>query len=188
MNLYLIRHGEIEKRFLKRYIGSSDVGLSEDGRKQAIKLASFFNYILVDAIYVSNLKRAKQTAESIAKKINLKPQVDEKLNEIDFGPWEGKTTEEIEKLTRNQKDCSVITSGGETYLDFVKRVKSFFEEILSLYKNETVIIVAHKGVIREAYKYFMKDESLVVDQRYGCINLINISNGKVKVVFTNKTL
>ncbi len=186
MNLYFLRHGEIEKKYLNTYIGSTDAGLSNYGKTQAKKLADFLKNVSVDVIYTSTLKRAKQTANPLSKLKNITPIEEKKLSEIDFGPWEGKTFKAIQSLTENIDDCSTITSGGEKYSDFVKRVRDFFKTIEKNHMNDTVVAVSHKGVIREAYKYFLKDDEIVVDQAYGCINYLKIENGNATVVFTNK--
>jgi len=86
MNLYLIRHAELESKYLGRYIGSTDARLSSKGKEQAKKLARFLKDVPLDAIYVSQLKRAKQTADPISQQRNIHLKTDLRLAEIDFGP------------------------------------------------------------------------------------------------------
>ena len=71
-----IRHGQTEWNVTGRYQGQSDVKLTEEGRKQAEKLADNFPVAKVDAIYASDLCRAMVTAETIAAKFGLKGQAE----------------------------------------------------------------------------------------------------------------
>ena len=64
--LLLARHGETEWNRELRIQGSSDIGLNELGRKQAQSLAQDLTDVDLDAIYASDLARARQTAEAVA--------------------------------------------------------------------------------------------------------------------------
>ena len=98
------------------------------------------------------------------------------------------TFEKIRLLTAGYTDCSLITSGGELYKDFVKRVRDFLRELKDLHKNDTILLVTHKGVIREAYKYFLKDDGIIIDQEYGCVNYLKVNKKETKIKFTNKIM
>lgn len=184
--IYLIRHGEIEKKYLGRYIGSTDVGLSRVGKKQAKNISNFFKNIPLDVIYVSHLKRSQQTAKPIAQIQKREVMQDKRIAEIDLGAWEGKTGKQVKKMIPQDIACEKVTSGGELYADFSKRVRNFTDEIKNLYENKSILVVTHKGVIREMYKYLLADEDLIVDQEYGAINQFAIHGKQVTENIRNK--
>ena len=123
--LYLIRHGETEGSETKRYKGSLDVPLSENGLEQAKKTAAFLverlesshssKYLsywkdihgegpdlpapdsgrLLAAVYCSHLSRAVKSAEIISEPYGLEPVIVDDLRERGFGIWEGMAFNEI---------------------------------------------------------------------------------------------
>lgn len=76
MEIIFIRHAEKIKE-------EGDLGLSETGKIQAKNLAKRIGKLHFDEIYSSNLNRAKETAKIVGKKIKLKPQIEESLNEFE---------------------------------------------------------------------------------------------------------
>lgn len=162
MNLYFVRHGETEENVKKTYYGSTDVSLNQKGLKQAQKLQDKLNNIKFDKIYCSERLRARETAEIIAQTSQLSINYDGRINEMDFGIFEGKTYEEIKSLY--PEECSqwekqwkeFCPKGGESYLMFYDRVKMFMEEIKKL-PMENVLIVTHGGVIRSVYAYILNE-------------------------------
>jgi broad specificity phosphatase PhoE len=185
MNLYLIRHGEIVKQYIHRYVGSTDVGLSHRGKQQAKKIAVFFKDIPIDGIYVSHRKRAIQTAKPLGDIKMVVVQQNVRLAEIDLGTWEGKTKRQVKKMIPKDIPCEEVTSGGERYTDFQKRVRVFVTELIKI-PEETIVIVTHKGVIREMYKMLLNDENLIVDQEYGAINHFVIKGKTIEEKMRNK--
>ena len=103
--LYLIRHGATEGSETKRYKGSIDVPLSENGQRQMEQVAKYLNrsyksdttYNGLNAVYTSPLSRALKSAEIIAEPHGLNPIVIEGLRERSFGIWEGMTFTEIKE-------------------------------------------------------------------------------------------
>lgn len=143
--IYLIRHGEIPDEFQHRYIGKTDPPLSEDGKKNCSKLSD----IECDIVWVSPLRRAKETAEFIEAPVKI----DCRLAEIDFGKWENLTFNEISLQT----DAEVIKCwlenpeamqfpDGESVLSFYKRIDEVFAAI-SATSEDDVAMVTHGGAI-----------------------------------------
>ena len=97
MTLYLVRHGKTEYNIVKRYTGSTDVGLSDEGMLQAEKTAELLKDIHFDLIVSSPLLRAKITAETIAKYHKDTPMIFmDGFKERCFGDFEGKTADMLE--------------------------------------------------------------------------------------------
>ena len=100
----LVRHGQTTWNEQGRFCGHTDIPLSTTGRKQARKLASFLQHRPIAAIYSSDLSRARETAEIIARKRPIDSIVSPAWREINFGAWEGLTYEEIAASSGEQQD------------------------------------------------------------------------------------
>jgi alpha-ribazole phosphatase len=149
MRLILLRHGRTG--FSGRYVGSTDVPLSESGRAQILGMRPQFAAMMVDILMTSPMLRCTQTVDLLD--LGLPVQLDSDLREIDFGRWEGKTFQEIEEQDfQLVHDWASATDDfcfpeGETISDFTGRIESVKNRLLTL-EAETVLLVAHGGVIR----------------------------------------
>jgi broad specificity phosphatase PhoE len=149
--LLLARHGETDWNRDGRWQGQSDTPLNELGREQARELAESLDGI--DAVYSSDLERARETAEIVAGRLGLEVKVDERLRERSFGAWEGLTMEEIERGYEQAHGRWRAGEGhgaddAEAFDAFATRVHSFLEEVLRRHPDETVLVVGHGGSIR----------------------------------------
>lgn len=152
--LLLVRHGETELQSSLRYCGKTDVALGAIGLHQAEQLRDRLAIERLDAVYSSELKRASDTAGIIAARHNLKVTTCPELREVDFGRLEGLEFSEIHTqfpeveqmwLTRNS---SLTYPDGESLLKFENRVSQFEARLKNHRANETVLVVAHDGVLR----------------------------------------
>ena len=96
--LLLVRHGETDWNADGRLQGHTDRPLSEFGRRQARQLAQELADENLDAIYASDLSRARETAEIVGKRLELAVVLDPALREKDWGSWEGLTAVERERV------------------------------------------------------------------------------------------
>ncbi|MGC8868635.1 MAG: histidine phosphatase family protein, partial [Sulfurihydrogenibium sp.] len=87
--IYLCRHGESEYNAKKIVQGHIDTNLTEKGIKQAQSLAEFLKDKNIQKIVSSDLKRAYQTAKTVAEVLGLTVHVDQRIREMHFGTWEG---------------------------------------------------------------------------------------------------
>ncbi|SEA20218.1 alpha-ribazole phosphatase [Selenomonas ruminantium] len=149
-----IRHGQTEWNVTGRYQGQSDVKLTEDGKKQAEKLADNFPVAKVDAIYASDLCRAMVTAETIAAKFGLKVQAEPAFRELSFGDWEGLTYQQIvdkwEEAMANflQRPDILEIPGGESFPAVQQRAMKRLNELIEKHDGQTIVVVAHGAVLR----------------------------------------
>jgi len=95
--LYLIRHGQTAWNVEEVFRGRADVPLDERGRAQARATASVLASQPLAAVYSSPLQRAVLTARPIAEARGLAVEVDERLTDLDFGEWQGKTLTEARR-------------------------------------------------------------------------------------------
>lgn len=93
--IILVRHGETEENVREIFRGRLDPDLNETGFKQAELAADYLKDLKIKAIYTSPLKRALETAKTIAKLHNLTPRISEGLIDFDFGQWQGLSHQEV---------------------------------------------------------------------------------------------
>ena len=153
MKLLLARHGQTEWNALRRFQGSSDVGLSALGRSQAEALGRALTGRRLSAAYVSPLRRARETAE-LALGGRVPVRVLPELTELCLGEWEGCTVDEIrqrdgdpyQRWLEAPLDCP--PPGGEALPEVCTRILKAIDHIAGAHPNgEEVLIVAHGGVI-----------------------------------------
>lgn len=160
MNLYFVRHGETEHNKNKCYYGSLDVELTSKGRLQAKKVAESLEGVNFKKVYVSEAKRAKQTAAILLENKRYELIEDNRINETSFGKFEGKGYEEIKELYPIEWELwcddwkNFCPPEGESYKKFYDRVKSFMDDILKT-EEDNILIVTHSGVIRSMYCYVL---------------------------------
>jgi len=152
--LILVRHGNTKLNSGKRFWGKTDVELSDKGIQEAEKLRDRLAKEKINAIYASNLSRARLTAEIIASKRKLNVTTRAELNEINFGFLEGLTFEEIGKLHPEMAEVLSNWSvkpkfpGGESLDDLNNRVQKFLIRLQKHKPEETILIVSHAGTLR----------------------------------------
>jgi broad specificity phosphatase PhoE len=151
LELYLIRHGKSTWNETGRIQGQTDVLLSEEGLSQARQLHQRIKDWSFDAVYSSDLQRARQTAEIALPNHEL--QFDQRLREIHLGDFQGRTWYD---MTNAERDIFSVqyagpyhhkVPGGESNDDLQTRVLSWF---LDLPKEGRVIAFSHGGFIASA--------------------------------------
>lgn len=174
--IFIVRHGESESNVYARenpnkpasQFGELGSSLTQKGREQAQLLAEHLADIPFAAVYSSDLKRARETAEIIAQKHNLPVVTDSTIRERFFGEHMSSVKKrEIEKaldtLGEQEKFSFRYFKNGENGHDVVRRFKRFLKSVISEHKNETIVIVSHGYVMRSFLiheKYAKYDELL----------------------------
>ena len=150
--IHFIRNALTDENLEGRYIGHTDVEIGEEGRAQLGQMKEDLIYPPVDAVFTSPLKRCTETAKILYP--DNKPIVIEGLIEYNFGEFENKTAEQLEKHPVFPKwlagEKGVEPPFGESNEAFEKRVLGTFEKIAEgLMKTGTTsaAIVTHGGVI-----------------------------------------
>lgn len=150
--VHLIRHGAISPTLKGRYIGMTDVPLSEEGKRDIRRLASQLDYPYAKVVFSSPLKRCTETAKLIYPEIE--PLIIDQLAECHFGEWENKTADELRDDDDFKKwlagDNSVKPPRGESNEDFMRRICLMFENIINgLMKTGTTdaAVITHGGVM-----------------------------------------
>ncbi|MBW7890739.1 MAG: histidine phosphatase family protein [Chitinophagaceae bacterium] len=154
LKVILLRHGETAYNAAgNRYCGRTDIGLTEKGVQQAVAIGKVLIDTPIAAVYASPLIRAQQTAEIASG--NRKVITDQRIIEVDFGLWEGKTKEEFNMENpllwqEWMKDPRTARAGGtgETGREIIERVTRFFEDMQIQHDNETIMVIGHNGINR----------------------------------------
>jgi probable phosphoglycerate mutase len=152
--VYMIRHGETVWNAEKRLQGHLDSPLTGQGIQQATMLAARLSSVHFDAIYSSDLERARQTAKIIASKANsVAVTFDNRIRERHFGRFQGLTWEEIEKKFPDEaaKELSGNPMNhmpdGESKQQLLSRTLSFFEDIALRHTDQRILVISHGGIL-----------------------------------------
>lgn len=164
--IYTIRHGHTSFNEEKRYAGSIDVPLNDNGIKSAIAASEKLAGYKFDIVITSTKKRAIQTAELLLnKKISI---IQTKLcNERNFGIMEGKTWDEVQSLEppvlliNVGNDLHTVNpKGGEPFEDLWERAKKFRRYIFREYKGSNILIVSH-GVFLQMFHGVLRGSNCI---------------------------
>jgi broad specificity phosphatase PhoE len=160
--LLLIRHGEVEIRYQKKFGGWIDMNLSPNGQRQAKILADYLRSKTIDAIYSSPMKRVQQTVAPTLKLNRHGQTVLNALREINFGDWTGLGWQEVEKRFkfRSHEWLDQIhehgVPNGESGAAFRRRLEPCLREIIARHRGQNVAIFCHGGVIRMILAILLK--------------------------------
>lgn len=160
MHLFLIRHGQSYVNLPDWTEGNVDVGLTDEGKRQAAALASWLptKVPAAKAIYCSTMKRAVETATPLQEVYSVPLTFEDRLREIglnrhDHTPWPNEQLPAYGGIWGSQIPFDNITPdtvGGESYMHFRVRIGAFMEQMVVRHRDDTIIAVCHAGVIEAA--------------------------------------
>ena len=150
--LLLVRHATAGGH--GRFQGHRDVSLTSVGRRELHLLCEKCSRYPVRAVYSSDLRRARQTADAVARNFGVEVGVRPELREMHFGKWEGLSWNQIAR--RFPKLAALWIErfphqkipGGEPLSQFKKRIAVGIREIVAANQGQCALIVTHAGVIR----------------------------------------
>ncbi|VAW85909.1 Alpha-ribazole-5'-phosphate phosphatase [hydrothermal vent metagenome] len=151
MRIDLLRHGETTHG--NRFRGSIDDVLTAYGEQQMWQAVEQ-NATHWDRIISSPLKRCADFADVLSQKQKRPLTLDKRFKEMHFGAWEGRTAAELmetdaDALSNFWHDPVQYTPPeAEPLIDFEHRVVCAWQEIISRYAGENILLVTHGGVIR----------------------------------------
>ncbi|MEJ0002633.1 MAG: histidine phosphatase family protein [Pararobbsia sp.] len=216
--MILIRHGETAWNAIKRIQGFTDIALNDLGVRQAEALGARFarakaaggdlsdtlvaaldeadergglDALPIAAVYVSDLRRARETAAPIARVLGLEPVPMATLRERNYGDFEGLDPDEIaqrypEQFERWQRrDPEFGPSRGESQRVFHDRVVTALRGLAARHVDQRLVVVAHGGVLDHARRYA---QSLPLEQPRdylllnASLNIVNFSAAGAEVI------
>jgi alpha-ribazole phosphatase len=152
--LLLVRHGETDSNSAQRYWGRTDVGLGPVGLRQAEQLRDRLAVEKIDFVYSSNMRRALVTAQTLASLHKLPVISCPELREIDFGKIEGLNFDEVQDRFPDiarmwiNHHTELVYPEGEGLAQLEKRIGEFRLRLCDRTEDQTVLVVAHSGVLR----------------------------------------
>jgi len=150
--LLLIRHAETDSA--GTFCGHTDPPVNERGHRQIDELIIGLATTGIEAVYTSDLQRARSTAERIAQAFNLPLMAEPELREIHFGDWEGLRWSEIELRDAAYARQWVTeypdlpAPQGEGLADFKDRVLQATSRLQAQFEHRCAAVVTHGGVMR----------------------------------------
>ena len=150
VQIVLVRHGATDWNLQGRCQGATDRELSEAGIRQAEQISALLSEEKFHAVYSSNLRRARQTAELISRPHDLPVLIEDELRELDHGALEGRTFNEIknsygEFLTRwRSEPAEICVPGGERLVDVAERAWKGLNDIVRRHPEAPrILVVSH---------------------------------------------
>ncbi len=194
MLLYLVRHGESAHNAEGRIQGHSDVPLSELGRRQSAAVADAMADVPADALFVSPLRRALETAQPLAERTGLSISTDPRLMEIDAGVFQNRLRTELPELYPEEYarwlsgDPDFAIPGGESRRALMARGDEALHTIRQTGCLHAVV-VSHGGLLSAAIKVLLGIPAHRHPFRLenGSISRIEWTDGRVKVLSLNET-
>ena len=160
MRLLIIRHGESEADLLNVHEGRADFALTRAGLVQAEKMARWVgDRYHIDRMYVSPMKRTRQTASFLAKETGLTPEFADELMEFNNGLIAGRSREEVREKYPFIPNLPIHAAvyEQESKLEFRCRTEYILSRILS--ENDadsTIAVISHGGTINQLYRAFLR--------------------------------
>jgi 2,3-bisphosphoglycerate-dependent phosphoglycerate mutase len=151
--LYLIRHGQSAGNAEGRFGGHGPTPLSRLGQEQAEKTASVLAKEGIDVIYSSDLFRAVQTAEPLAKLLGIPVNISEAFRERHVGVLEGLTFDEskvafpADYYALVNRNIHHVITDGESYRHLLRRITAKLHEVLREHQGERIAVFSHTGAI-----------------------------------------
>jgi len=160
LELICIRHGRTQWNKDKRYLGHTDIGILPESLTELLSVKEELKGRRFHQVFCSDLKRCRETLECIYPISQDKVVFDQRLREMDFGEWEGKTYDQLKDSTHYRawldNPQSVTPPRGESWGHFHQRLNHFMDSLVSIIKEDnydnlvsSALIVTHGGVIRQ---------------------------------------
>jgi broad specificity phosphatase PhoE len=182
--IYIMRHGLTESNKKKIYAGWSDESICNEGISDLLEIGRKLKKFKIKKIFSSPIRRAIQTADIINGSLDVPTEIEQNLQEMKMGPWEGLSEEEVtKKFPRewkiwNSKPSELKLDGRETLRDLQLRTLRAIKKISNNSDFSRILAVTHVALIR-ALILFYNNLSLN-DYRK-----INVPNGAVYLLDCN---
>lgn len=147
MKLYILRHGTTDNNVNNLINGRNDIDINSLGIEEAKRAKLILQDIKFDQIFCSPLLRAKHTLEIV--NIHKYPVIyDERLLERDAGVMTNRNVNELDLDLWYKINIGTIYRDSESFDDVIKRGNDFLNEIKKKYKDNTILLVTHAGVMK----------------------------------------
>lgn len=160
MRFLLVRHAvtpETGRMLTGRLPG---VSLSADGIQQAEELAERLAATELGAVYTSPLERCRETAAALTRSRRLRPRIDRRFIEVDYGKWSGRRLKDLRQLKAWKRLVDTpsrfrFPGGSESLGTAQHRAVTGLEEIASSHPEQTIAVVSHSDIIRLVLAHYL---------------------------------
>ncbi|MBI5563389.1 MAG: histidine phosphatase family protein [Chloroflexi bacterium] len=153
--IYFLRHAAKDfGGYFNPRLRHQDEPLSPIGLQTAERLVTYFADKPIAAIYISEYQWTRQTIEPTARRLQLEPVIDPRLNEMDNGVFDGLTDEVIQQTYPDvwqaylERKSDFRFPEGETGEEVRQRISAFLDDKRQQHPDQTIVAVAHDGLIR----------------------------------------
>lgn len=173
--IILVRHGETAPNRSRQLLGRADPPLTPHGREQARRAADALAGLSPARIISSPLLRANETAEAIAETVGVTVEIDDRLVEMNYGDWDGKSFGDLDPVEheRWRSDSSMTPPGGESLDEVGRRVAALCEELVGNLGRGPVIVISHVSPIKAAVIWALGAQQLAAWRMF--LDLASIS-------------
>ena len=199
VEIILVRHGLTLWNVEGRIQGISNTELAPEGLRQAKLLAENFPRGKVDAVYSSDLSRAKITAQFTADKFGLTVLTTTDFREVDFGEWEGKYFADLQKADADRLKIfhtspdKLKLKGAETFQQAQSRAMKGLKKIIDAHEKsgESCVVIAAHGSINRLIICAILDIPIKniwkISQFNTAVNIFRVDDGNFTVNLINGT-
>ncbi|PAD89177.1 histidine phosphatase family protein [Niallia circulans] len=171
--VYIIRHCEAEGQL-------SEAHLTDKGFKQAIEISNFFAEINIDRIISSPYKRAIQSIQPLATRLNLEIEINRKLTERvlsteSLSDW-------LDKLKATFEDFELKFEGGESSQEAMNRIVNIVEDVFNS-ESENTLIVTHGNLMSLLLNFYNKNFGFEDWQNLSYPDIYLLKNVDNKVIY-----
>jgi broad specificity phosphatase PhoE len=184
LRLYLLRHGQTVDYAKRLFNGWRDVGLTDLGKTQLDQAAEAMKGIPLDAIYSSDLSRARYGGEALSRLTGVPLIQLPEFKEMGFGECEGLSFPEIERRypdlasgIMSPQNGQVVFPGGESDVGFLERISKATASLASRHPQGRVALVSHAGVGRAVLAYYMglsTSTMWAIHQDFGALHVLDV--------------
>ncbi len=184
--LYLVRHGATPLSTEDRFSGADGVDLSDTGRFQCARLGTRLAGKGIDTVYASTYSRAIESAQIICKSFGSIPAIQEGLQEISHGHWEGMARREVEArfpeeyASWEEDPFTFAPDGGESGVSVLARALPVIRTIVKQHEGARVLVVSHKATIRiilsSLLGFDVRGYRDRLDQAPACLNVLDFKD------------
>lgn len=163
MNLYVMRHGEVDYNVKQLINGINNCSLNENGINQAKSKQEEVRELSIDIILCSPLERTKQTCQYA--NAENKPVIYEKrLVERDSKSMQYEPVEKLDMNIWYDANKEVIYKDSEGFKSILKRIYELLDEIKEKYQGKNILLVTHGDVCKAIYMYFNKQKQIDISK------------------------
>ena len=193
--IYLVRHAEAEGNLFRLVQGHFNGIITKRGYDQIMALRRRFEGVQIDAVYSSDLFRARTTARAISEPRGLEIRQRRELREMHLGWWEGRPWQEVgakdaQQLRNFHLDLSQLQiEGGETAAAVRDRMIAELQRIAAEHEGETVAVVSHGAAVRillgtlRGMELHEIDQSVLGDNT--AVSLLEWESGRLREIYGN---